>query len=368
MLGGWWMCEAEGPSGQPRTAIYGRHSTDKRNPNSTDDQLAGCRSSVDRLGGEAVTTYADPEVSGYRRDRQGLRRMLADAAPGKIDIVVCEALDRLARDGEDIAWLGKKLRFHQVRLHTVTEGEIDDIKMAVASMIGTMFLTNLQKKRLRGMEAAVLAGRLAGGEAYGYKRVNRLDARGEIVRGLVEIDPAEAEHVRWMHHAFASGGSSIDLAKDLDTRGVPGPRGGRWNASTIRGNPKALVGIVNNPLYRGRLVWKRREWRKDPDSDKRERRYGLREENEWIRVAVPDLRIVDTATAEAVDQELARRARQRSRTPPPGKPKPSPFVGPHQGRRVRRQLHPCLSRLLRVRRPPGARHMYEHRHGPRGAP
>lgn len=154
-----------------RPAVYARHSTDKQNPNSTEDQLAACRSLVDRLGGTIVDTYADPEVWGYRRDRPGLRRPLGDIAAGRIDVVVCEALDRLARDGEDVAWLGKKLRFDRVRLHTATEGEVDDVKMAVASMLGAMFLSNLQKKTLRGMEAAVLAGRFAGGRAYGYRRV-----------------------------------------------------------------------------------------------------------------------------------------------------------------------------------------------------
>lgn len=125
----------------------------------------------------------------------------------------------------------------------------------------------------------------------------------------MEIDPVQAEHVRWMHEGFAAGRSSIDLAHDLNRRSIPGPRGGQWNASTIRGNPKTLVGIINNPPFRGELVWKRREWRKDPDSDRRERRYRLRDKDEWIRVAVPDLRIVDEGITKAVDEELARRTR-----------------------------------------------------------
>jgi site-specific DNA recombinase len=76
---------------------------------------------------------------------------------------------------------------------------------------------------------------------------------------------------------------------------VPGPRGGQWNASTVRGDPKKTTGILNNPLYVGRLVWGRRQWRRNPDSEKRERRYRLRAHAEWIEVAVPDLRIVDDA-------------------------------------------------------------------------
>lgn len=105
--------------------------------------------------------------------------------------------------------------------------------------------------------------------------------------------------VRQIYKWFAGGLSSIQIATRLNAEGIPAPRGGMWNASTIRGDPKKLVGILNNPLYTGRLVWKRRHWRRDPDSEKRERRYQLRDPNEWIEVGVPDLRIVDDSDFEA---------------------------------------------------------------------
>jgi len=294
---------------KPRVAIYARHSTDKQNPTSSADQAAACMSLVSSLGGEHVATYLDEEISGYRRNRPGLTALLGDVRDGKIDIVVCESLDRLARDGEDISWLGKKLRYDHVRLHTTTEGEIDDVKLAVAAMLGTMFLSNLQKKTLRGMQAAVIAGRFAGGRAYGYRKVARLDERGEVVRGLLEIDMNQAAVIRRIFDDFAAGMSSIQIAKHLNEEGVPGPRGGQWNASTIRGDPKKLVGILNNPLYRGEVVWKRREWRKNPDSDLRERRYRLRDESEWLKVATPDLRIVNERQWDAVRLEMESRKR-----------------------------------------------------------
>ena len=54
------------------------------------------------MDGETVGIYADSEISGYRRDRPGLLRLLRDIANDEIDIVVCEALDRITPDGEDI--------------------------------------------------------------------------------------------------------------------------------------------------------------------------------------------------------------------------------------------------------------------------
>lgn len=293
---------------KPRIAIYGRHSTDKQNSESTNDQAEACRRVVDYLGGEVFDLYLDPEISGYRRDRPGLKRLLADVRDGRIDVVVCEAMDRIARDAEDIAWLGKKLKFSRVRMHTVAENEIDDIKLAVASMLGSIFLSQLQQKTLRGMQAAVLAGRFAGGRAYGYRKVSRLDGRGEPVRGLLEIAEDEAEIVRRIYREFAAGRSARDIAKRLNAEGVASPRGGQWNQSSVRGDPKKLVGILNNPLYVGQLVWGRREWRKDPDSDRRERRYRLRDKSEWVEIAVPDLRIVEDSLATSVREQLVRRA------------------------------------------------------------
>lgn len=147
----------------------------------------------------------------------------------------------------------------------------------------------------------------AGGRAFGYRKVVKLDKKGELVRGLLEISDEQSKVVRQIYREFAAGRSARDIAKRLNAEAIPSPRGGLWNQSTIRGDISKLVGILNNPLYRGQLVWNRREWRKDPDSDKRERRYRLRDESEWVSVGVPDLRIVDDDLVDAVAAELQRR-------------------------------------------------------------
>lgn len=299
----------------PRIALYGRHSTAMQTASSSTDQTASCMKLVDYLGGTVVTTYHDPEQSGYRRDRPGLRKLLRDIEQGNVDLVVCEALDRLARDAEDVAWLGKKLAFHRIELHTVSEGHVDEIKFAVAGLLGAIFLKHLIDKTVRGMEAAVLAGRFAGGRAYGYKRVIRFDDRGELVRGLLEIDEEQAVIVQRIFTEFAAGASSIQIATRLNADGVLAPQGGQWNASTIRGDPKKATGILNNALYIGRLVWGRRQWRRNPDSEKRERRYRMRDESEWIEVTVPNLRIVADDRWSAVQAEIDKRLRPNATVP-----------------------------------------------------
>ena len=43
-----------------------------------------------------------------------------------------------------LSWLEKKFHFDGVRLVTISEGEIDTIKFAIASMLGSRFLNNLR--------------------------------------------------------------------------------------------------------------------------------------------------------------------------------------------------------------------------------
>lgn len=118
---------------KPRIAIYARHSSDTQTPSSSTDQVTACFSLVEYLGGEIVGTYLDPDISSYRRDRPGLKQLLNDIRAGLIDIIVSEALDRIARDGEDVVWVGKKLKFDRVSLWTIAENEIDDVTFALAA-------------------------------------------------------------------------------------------------------------------------------------------------------------------------------------------------------------------------------------------
>ena len=293
---------------KPRIAIYGRHSTDKQNPTSTLDQINICRPLAERLGGQIIGTFPDPELSGYRRNRPALQQLLEKCRAGEIDIVICEAIDRIARDAEDLAWLGKQFSFHQIRFFTLNEAEIDETKIALAAMYGTMFLSNLKQKTHRGLLSVVQKGRSGGGRCYGYRKVPTVDGAGNEVNGIFEIHESEATVIRRIYEEFASGRSGADIASRLNSDGILSPRGGEWGSSTIRGDPKRFTGILSNPLYRGSRIWNRREWRKDPNSDERERRYRMRSEAEWEIQPVPGLRIVSEELAEAVEAELSKRS------------------------------------------------------------
>ncbi|WP_176594443.1 recombinase family protein [Sphingobium sp. EM0848] len=92
---------------------------------------------------------------------------------------------------------------------------------------------------------------------------------------------------------FAAGEVPNIIAASLNAEAIPGPGGRRWIASTIRGHRARGTGIINNELYRGKLLWNRQRYVKDPHTGKRLARQNP--ESEWIWKDVPDLMIVNEA-------------------------------------------------------------------------
>jgi site-specific DNA recombinase len=131
---------------------------------------------------------------------------------------------------------------------------------------------------------------------------------GSVSTGEREIKPEEAEIVRRIFKEYADGMAPRQIAVRLNREGVPSPRGGRWNASTVDGNRLRRNGILNNELYAGRITYNRQRFVKDPETGKRIAR--LNPEHEWVIREVVDLRIIDDELWQQV-QEIKRRYSSR---------------------------------------------------------
>ena len=101
-------------------------------------------------------------------------------------------------------------------------------------------------------------------------------------------------HVQWSAKAAESialallgGFSPLKIVAALNVEGVPGPRGGPWNASALVGSAKRRNGILNNSLYVGRITYNRQSFVKDPGTGKRQARANP--PDQWITKDVPDL-------------------------------------------------------------------------------
>ncbi len=159
-----------------------------------------------------------------------------------------------------------------------------------------MFLKDLAQKTHRGLRRRVEAGRSGGGNVYGYDVVKNEDDKGQRV-----INDMQAAVIKRIFKDYLPGTSPTKIAFELNNEGIEAPSARHWGPSTIYGDRERGTGILNNELYIGRMVWNRLRYAKNPETGKRVSR--LNPESEWVIKDLPDLRIIDQATWDAVKQK-----------------------------------------------------------------
>lgn len=206
-----------------------------------------------------IREYADEGISGDNAKRPGFQQMLRDAVEKRdFAAIICWDQDRFARF--DSIKAGKyidPLREAGVWLITKAQGVVDWNTFTGRMMYSIIqegkhqYLLDLSRNVLRGRIASARKGQLIVQPAYGYDRVFYDDA-GRLARRVpygekfnrpkgwtVKIEPSDdgekVATVKWIMQTFADGDCSIRwIAKSLNERGVPAPRGRGWNANTVR--------------------------------------------------------------------------------------------------------------------------------------
>ncbi|MGU3401664.1 recombinase family protein, partial [Brucellaceae bacterium D45D] len=225
-----------------KVAIYARYSSDNQRDASIADQLRMCRLHAEKQGWQIVEEYTDHAVSGASLLRPGIQALIADATHNRFDLILAEAMDRLSRDQEDIAGLFKRMSYADVKIFTLSEGEVSHLHIGLKGTMNALFLKDLADKTRRGQRGRVEAGKSGGGNCYGYDVVKRFDANGEPIRGDRTINEREAEVVRRIFRDYAAGKSAKAIAVALNRESIAAPTGGDWGFSTINGNPKRGTG------------------------------------------------------------------------------------------------------------------------------
>lgn len=162
--------------------------------------------------------------------------------------------------------------------------------MALRSALSHEVVESVRYRTREGMKTAVKKGMASTCLAYGYSLSQQRDANGDRIKGRRDINPDKAEIIRRIFKLYADGMSPRDIAKLLNKEKVPGPRGKKWRDTAIRGHVSRGVGILNNEIYIGRMVWNQRQYRKNPETEKRTARAN--DPSEWIVSPVPAMRIV----------------------------------------------------------------------------
>jgi len=261
------------PKNRVRALIYARYSTDRQSCDSTADQIRRCRKYANHMGWSVGQSFTDEGISGAALgNRPGLQDVLATVQPGDVLLVVDTT--RLSRS-QDLAPLLTRLRHQQVHVIGVLDGFDSESSTArmqagLSRIMSEEFRAQIAARTHSALHMRAQQDRPTGGRAYGY------DNNGVVIE-------AEAAIVREIFARAADGEAQRSIAADLNTRGVPfagascrrkpGRARGQWLVSAIHS-------ILENERYRGRWVWNRSVWRRDPDSGKRQR--VVRPKSEWI--------------------------------------------------------------------------------------
>lgn len=297
-----------------RTLIYARYSSHLQNPRSIAAQMAACRARAEQEGWEVVGEYEDVAISGAAgiddTQRPGLAAMLAHVEEARgtiaaIEQILTESTDRIARHQGDAFAVRELLEHAGARLFTLMDGVIDDITGTIKGLLDARMRKDLAARVRRGHRGNLSEGRASAGVAYGYRKIAKLDEKGEAVRGLRAIDDEKAAIVRRIFAEYDAGRSPKAIARALNAEGIPAPRGGLWRPSTVIGHRRSGFGILANPIYIGKLQYGRSKSVRDPRT--RSRR-SVKAGTDIFEHEVPELRIIDQDLWDRVQDQIEARA------------------------------------------------------------
>jgi site-specific DNA recombinase len=201
-----------------------------------------------------VREFIDQAVSGHDTGKRlGFHAMLefcrAEHRKGSpIECVLCWHSNRFSRaDSQETNWYIWEFRKVGVNRIFTAHGWTDFRKLNDRILYNlTQDTTNHQGNRdmaeatVRGHLKRAEQGLWNGGPApYGY----------QVLAGKLVIDPETAPIVRGLFQAYADQDISLHaLARDLNARGIPSPKGKHWSACTVRL-------ILRNRKYLGHLPY-----------------------------------------------------------------------------------------------------------------
>ena len=209
--------------------IYARYSSHNQREASIEQQIAECQKFADINNLHVIEVYADKAVSGKTDRRPNFQRMMKDAAKGKFQYVVAWKSNRMGRNMLEAMINDARLRDLDVRC-LYTEEDFDDTaagRFALRNMmnVNQFYSENMAEDIMRGMmDNARKCMVNNGGLPLGYLKGSD---------GRYAINEEGAAIVREIYERFYAGEAFIDIANDLNARGLKTSKGNRWNKGSF---------------------------------------------------------------------------------------------------------------------------------------
>lgn len=222
-----------------RAVIYARFSSSGQREESIEGQVRECTAYAGRRNYTIVAQYADRALTGTNDQRPEFQRMIADAASGSFDLVICWKHDRFARNRYDAAFYKSKLKKAHVDVEyaaeTVPPGPEGILMDSLMEGIAEYYSANLSQQVKRGLYDSALKRQMMGNRMFGFV---------EAEDGRYAIDPVTGPIVRRIFEEYAAGVPAKAILDELNGSGVRSVRGAKFGKNFI-------ARVISNEKYKG---------------------------------------------------------------------------------------------------------------------
>lgn len=223
---------------------YSRYSSHSQKDISIEQQIAKNEELAREYGIRLIEHYCDRAVSGRTDKRKDFQRMMRDAAKGKFKYVIAWKSNRMGRNMLEALMNEARLQELGVRVLYVEE-DFDDTaagRFAARSMmnVNQFYSENMAEDIKRGLyDNAANCMVTNGGLPFGFKK-------GEDLR--YALDTPKDAIVREIYGRVACGEPFVDIANDLNYRGIKTARGNKWGRNSFHV-------LLTNERYRGVYIY-----------------------------------------------------------------------------------------------------------------
>ena len=276
-----------------RVAAYCRVSSGKDAMlHSLSAQVSYYSDYIQKHGWEYAGVYADEALTGTKDNRENFQRLLAECRKGTVQMVITKSISRFARNTvtlletvRELKALGVDVFFEEQNIHTMSaDGELMLTILASYAQEESLSVSENMKWRIR---KNFENGKPWSGLILGYRFQN-----GQFV-----VVPEEAEVVRRIYNEYLSGLGATAIMKELNNDGILTRVGKSWRT-------EGVLKILRNYNYTGNLLLQK-TYRENHLTKRKMKNNG--EKPQYHAVGTHEA-IIDLATFEAVQEEIARRA------------------------------------------------------------
>lgn len=191
--------------------------------------------------------YFDEGISGTKKEkRDGLLSMIADCEKGRIDLVITKSISRFARNTTDCLEMVRKLLDLNIYIYFEKEnlntGAMEsELMLSILSSLAESESVSIAENSKWAVKRRFQNGTfIISYPPYGYANVD----------GKMVIVPEQAEIVKEIFRDTLAGKSTHVIQKELNERGVPTKKGGKWTHGTVNA-------IICNEKYTGDVLYQK---------------------------------------------------------------------------------------------------------------